>query len=259
MENKFYKFKNSDWSEYTFIFPSVSIGNIGQLATDLLISSFPNTYKAGYLTTDLVEPIVGHDPFVQKSTDLSMSCELYENKDLKIVVFQQRAPLFKGRRKAFAELLTQFIQTERFKESICLTSSTAYERLDGQLSGIQCRYLSTKSELSFESLGWKKLEKRIDHNNNTCESKELAAFIPGGGISQEFYRLSQEKNLNSNVLIVFAHEGNNIPEAIQLVNYMNEWKKYLVKPSMSGQLPWRIPISWKYLFGQAIDSSAQIF
>jgi hypothetical protein len=29
------------------------------------------------------------------------------------------------------------------------------------------------------------------------------------------------------VLIVFAHEGNNIPEAFQLVNYLNEWKMYL--------------------------------
>ena len=75
MENKFYKFEEADWSEYTFIFSSVSIGNIGQLASDLLISSLAGTRKAGYLATDLVQPIVGHDPFVQSSTDLSLSCE----------------------------------------------------------------------------------------------------------------------------------------------------------------------------------------
>jgi hypothetical protein len=40
---------------------------------------------------------------------------------------------------------------------------------------------------------------------------------------------SQEKGINSTVLIVFAHEGNNIPEAMQLVNYLNEWKDYLGK------------------------------
>ena len=76
MENKFYKLsEDCDWSNYTFIFPGVSIGNIGQLAIDLLISSLPNTHKAGYVTTDLVQPIVGHDPFVQNSTELSLSCE----------------------------------------------------------------------------------------------------------------------------------------------------------------------------------------
>jgi hypothetical protein len=77
MENKFYKLNESaDWSDYTFVFPSVCIGNIGQLAIDLLISStLTNSQKAGYLVTDLVQPIVGHNPFVQNSTDLSLNCE----------------------------------------------------------------------------------------------------------------------------------------------------------------------------------------
>ena len=43
------------------------------------------------------------------------------------------------------------------------------------------------------------------------------------------FTFSQEKNLNSYVLLVFAHEGNNIPEAFQLANYLNEWKDYLSK------------------------------
>ena len=38
---------------------------------------------------------------------------------------------------------------------------------------------------------------------------------------------SQENNVNAYVLLVFAHEGNNIPEAFQLVNYLNEWKDFL--------------------------------
>ena len=76
MENKFHKYsEEADWSEYTFVFPTISIGNIGQLASDLLISSLSNTNKAGYLITDLVQPIVGHHPFVQKSNELSLSCE----------------------------------------------------------------------------------------------------------------------------------------------------------------------------------------
>jgi len=83
-----------------------------------------------------------------------------------------------------------------------------------------------------DSLDWKVLEKRIDHNNNLNELKEheeLASFIPGGGIAQKFHRVSKEKDLNAFVLIVFAHEGNNIPESIQLVSYLNEWKAYLTK------------------------------
>lgn len=48
---------------------------------------------------------------------------------------QQRAPLFKGKRNDFVKLLVDFIKREHFKETICLASSHAYERLDSQLNG----------------------------------------------------------------------------------------------------------------------------
>lgn len=76
MENKFIKLNPSvDWSEYTLIISCVSVGNIGQLAADLLISTLPQTQKAGYLISTLVQPIVGHDAFVHNSPELSLSCE----------------------------------------------------------------------------------------------------------------------------------------------------------------------------------------
>ena len=60
---------------------------------------------------------------------------MYENKALKVVVMQQRAPLFKGKRAQYVQLLIDFVKQENFKETICLTSSSADERLDSQLSG----------------------------------------------------------------------------------------------------------------------------
>lgn len=80
MEDKFVKFNESaDWSNYTIIFPCVSVGNIGQLAVDLLISSLPNTQKCGYLISSLVQPIVGYDAYLQNSTELSLSCDCWFN------------------------------------------------------------------------------------------------------------------------------------------------------------------------------------
>jgi proteasome assembly chaperone 2 len=75
MENKFVKLNlNANWSDYTFIFASVSIGNIGQLATDLLISTLQMT-KCGYVISEYVQPIVGHDAIILNSNDFSLSCE----------------------------------------------------------------------------------------------------------------------------------------------------------------------------------------
>jgi hypothetical protein len=39
-----------------------------------------------------------------------------------------------------------------------------------------------------KTLDWKILEKRIDHNNN-AEEKDMASFIPGGGVSQKFFKI----------------------------------------------------------------------
>jgi hypothetical protein len=46
-----------------------------------------------------------------------------------------RAPLFKGKRNEFVKVLVDFIKAEKFKETICLTSSHAFERLDSQIEG----------------------------------------------------------------------------------------------------------------------------
>jgi hypothetical protein len=77
MEDKFIKLNAAaaDWSNHTFVFSSVSVGNIGQLGVDLLVSCLPNTKRCGYMISSLVHPLVGHDAFVQNSAELTLSCE----------------------------------------------------------------------------------------------------------------------------------------------------------------------------------------
>jgi hypothetical protein len=76
MNENFVKLSTNQWSDYTFLFPCVSVGNIGQLAIDLLISTIPDIKKAGYLINNrLVQPIIGYDPYNQNSKDLCLSIE----------------------------------------------------------------------------------------------------------------------------------------------------------------------------------------
>lgn len=259
MEPKIFKtYQDANWTEHTLIVASISVGNISQLAIDLLISTLPGTTKAGFVSCPYIEPLIGFDAFAQNSSDLTLGCELYENKALKLVIIQQRAPFMKGGRSKFLDLLVNFINQENFKETICLTSSHAYERIDSQLSGDQFRFLYTGDLTeSLSKLNWKQLEKRLpsDLNHNelqTTQSKptQREAFIPGGGIAEKLFLKLKEQGKQVYVMIVFAHEGNNIPEAIQLVNRLNEWKDLLEKCSLTS---WRLPISWKYVFGRSMD------
>ncbi len=76
MDENFFKWSANDWSNYTFLFPCVSVGNIGQLSADLLIASVSDIKKCGQLINNrLVQPIVGYDPYNEESTDLSVSVE----------------------------------------------------------------------------------------------------------------------------------------------------------------------------------------
>lgn len=57
--------------------PAVSVGNVGQLAIDLIISTL-NMHKIGYFYTDCLVPMVGNNPYAtaeENSAELSINAE----------------------------------------------------------------------------------------------------------------------------------------------------------------------------------------
>ena len=54
--------------------PAVSIGNVGQLACDLLISTL-NACRVGFLYDDSTAPVVGSDPFDERCQHVSTAVE----------------------------------------------------------------------------------------------------------------------------------------------------------------------------------------
>lgn len=67
-----------DSSSISFLFqPAVSVGNVGQLAIDLIISTL-NMSKIGYFYTDCLVPMVGNNPYAtaeENSDELSINTE----------------------------------------------------------------------------------------------------------------------------------------------------------------------------------------
>lgn len=59
-----------------------------------------------------------------------------------MLVLQQRAAVVKGKQNEFADLLVKFIEEEKIAETICLTSSFAFERLDSQLVGLEINFIT---------------------------------------------------------------------------------------------------------------------
>jgi len=125
------------WTDYTLIMPMVSVGNIGQLAVDLLISTM-QPRKVGYFYDAAFWPIVGSDPYCTPGSgrgDIVTSCEVYESTERKVVLVQQRVPIIRYRRYDFRRKMMAWIRKNKFGKVVILSSCSTHSRRDDQLEG----------------------------------------------------------------------------------------------------------------------------
>uniref|UniRef100_A0A8C9FEW6 Proteasome assembly chaperone 2 n=1 Tax=Pavo cristatus TaxID=9049 RepID=A0A8C9FEW6_PAVCR len=187
--------------------PAVSVGNVGQLAVDLVISTL-RMPKVGYFYTDCLVPMVGNNPYAttkENSVELSINAEGY---------------------RPFCQTLLSWVESSKCARVILLSSSHAYQRDDEQLLGTPLRYLLTPAlkkaaEGHIQELKWKEMEKVAAYPGISDTEKVL--HIPGGGITKLLFIESCSKGIHMAVLLKFCSEGDNIPDAFGLVNYLNEW------------------------------------
>jgi len=251
-----------DLTGYTFLMPAVSVGNVGQLAMDLIISTL-NMCKIGYFYTDCRVPMVGNNPYAtaeENSTELSINAEIYSLPSKKLVALQLRSIFIKYKSKPFCEKLLSWVKSSNCAKVIVLSSSHSYHRNDLQLRSTPFRYLLTpfvqKSvQTKIMSLNWEEMEK------SPCipeiDDSEFCIRIPGGGITKTLYDEGCSKEIPMVVLLKFVSEGDNIPDALGLVEYLNEWLQ-IIKPCLqcddptASALKWKMPSSWRLLFGSGL-------
>ncbi|KAG7470085.1 hypothetical protein MATL_G00135700 [Megalops atlanticus] len=244
------------FKDFTFIMPAVSVGNVGQLATDLIISTL-NMPQVGYFHTDCLIPMAGNNPFATSGDDSAELCtaaEVYSLPDLKLAVLQIRTPIIQAKYRQFRKLITSWIKTSGFARTILLSSSHAYQRDDQQIHSTPLRYLLSPAMQrvvgdKLQELEWKEMERVAVFPGISDIEKRL--YIPGGGITKGFYTDCCSEDLPLAVVLIFCSEGDNIPDAFSLVNHLNNWLHLVDKPS-NASAQWRAPCSWRLLFGSGI-------
>ncbi|KAM5222134.1 proteasome assembly chaperone 2 [Ctenodactylus gundi] len=245
---------------FTLLVPAVSVGNVGQLAMDLIISTL-NMSKIGYFYTDCLVPMAGNNPYAtseDNSTELSINTEVYSLPSKKLAALQLRSVFIKYKSKSFCEKLLSWVAGSGFAQVVVLASSHSYQRDDLQLRSTPFRYLLTPAmqenvQNKINSLNWQEMEK------TPClpemSDSGYCTRIPGGGITKALYDESCSKEIQMAVLLKFVSEGDNIPDALGLVEYLNEWLQIIQPQSdnpTASTLPWKIPSSWKLLFGSGL-------
>ncbi|KAL0961689.1 hypothetical protein UPYG_G00330450 [Umbra pygmaea] len=122
---------------FTLVMPAISVGNVGQLAVDLIVSTL-NMCRVGYMHTDCLIPMAGNNPYARSTedaNDLSTNAEVFSSPELRLAVLQIRSPIIQTKSKMFCKRLVSWIKTSGFSRTVMLSSSHAYQRDDQQLLG----------------------------------------------------------------------------------------------------------------------------
>lgn len=235
--NQWKFFEDVDLSGCTLVLPSIAVGNVGQLACDLLISSL-DMKKIATVYSPAFIPVLGYDPYDLKSSSLSGSCELYQSVAKHLIVLQLRAPLVFKYAKAFLAEIVVMFKGRNLKDIIVLASSFAHEKKHILTSPFRyaasglCPYRDTMKDLKW-----------VEH-----ELVEDRMQIHGGGFAPIIHEICKEKGLPSLVLYKYCSEGDNIPDAYDMIMQLKNILSLFGEKSDLSQLIQ--PVSWKLLFGR---------
>lgn len=247
----------SNWGSYTALVACVGVGNVPQLACDLLIHTLHLRPTAAIYFQSL-PAVVGANPYSYgPSTPVLMASQIYVNHSLRLVVFQMRTPPFAGYQKTFIREFSAYLNEFHYKRLILLSSSFAMQRKDAELLGSPVRYALTPNFhlddlAALAAQNWTQLSPNdIKNTLSSDESRSPATHhLHGCGIAT---RLFDELGAVSPTCLIntFASEGDNIADALHLLHRLSLWLDSLrgVDTLRPTHEVWHSPPSWALLYG----------
>lgn len=230
----------SDLADSTLIIPSISIGNIPQLANDLLIHSL-NFIKIGSLNDTYLYPFASPiDTLadIGQKKGISTAVEVYHNKELKLTIIQQRSPIISGCTKTYVnEVILPFIKETKMLKFLILDSSDAglVENLSpGTIDFYTNEDLLNKSLETLKIGLGEAIQLRNDDYSHSSYIRSLIMYLHSGDLSADF---------EVNVLVSYVYEGDNFFDGEHLAN------KTIEVLNLSPIENWIRPRSWSGVFG----------
>ncbi|XP_059647735.1 uncharacterized protein LOC132294031 [Cornus florida] len=263
----------------SLILPALSIGNVGQLAVDLLISS-TRAERIGFLDDPNVLPCVGNDAYCPTPLGhLVLPLEAYDSPSNALTLVQQRSPVVKGMMVEFAKNVADFAAVSGKKHVVLLSGLDfgRWQTID-MSSGLQIYYLSSANmegtDDNCERLGWKRLQEynpaqrgwqylstlaegNAKQDENLPSEDELGEedYYPSLPFASMFSCL-KAKGLSVTCLLCYCSEGDNTADAFQLAEAACKLLK-LSPNNFHGNEggKWIVPFSWKTVYGPPPDVS----
>lgn len=260
-----------DLRGHTLILPCVSIGNIGQLAIDILLAStLARGEKAEYvcdLDGRFCVPLVGSSTKIESNPSLLRTpLQVFTFVNSKLTIVQQRSPIEKTQKDEFINVLGSWAQEKGFREIICLAGIDAGLRTDTQMQHPFWHFTASSSSSSSStpdndtlSTSFSKLLPIYSSANtdkpSTTFSRQDKTFsdkippMPAGGLVRKILKTAKnEPNWpTTTALLIFAAEGDNRADAMAMAN--------LIVKTLHGnsQFELRQPSDWNLFFGPPVE------
>jgi len=235
-----------DYSQFkgtTLILPVVSVGNVGQLAADLLIASL-GLKRVAILDPSCLIPVAG--PREDGEEGVTTPLEVYGKSGCTVYVIQQRSPAISAMKEQFAQQLTSFVREAGFKSVLLLTGVDVLARTDRHMGAAIYNFLSTNTSAPFED------RLTLTSPPFTKEKASEPPFIPGGGLTRRLlaaFKSASIPSLSAGVLLHFVMEGDNREDARVLA-------ERAAKVADVAILNFKEPPSWRFgLFGTPQDQT----
>ncbi|KAJ8964615.1 hypothetical protein NQ314_004750 [Rhamnusium bicolor] len=218
-------------SGYTLILPTVSVGNVPQLAVDLLITTY-NFNKITTIWHPAIVSSVGDDPYHSDRGEICTACELYGNKELKLATIQLRSTVETKLALKFFRDLQEAILPLNLKNVVILSSAFDYE-------------LRNINNEKFYYISNEEIEDVMESNNVKLLEPSLNGkyFINGSGFATKLYEILK-LNVNCTLLVKYVSEGDNRPDALMTLRKM--FKLFAINDSEPKII---FPTSWEFVFG----------
>jgi len=221
----------------TLVLPIVSVGNVAQLASDLIIASL-SLSRVDILDPSCLIPVAG--PREDGKRGVTTPIEVYGNAGGKLFVIQQRSPAVSAMKDRFTSQLGAFIKAAGFANVLLLTGVDVMARQDRHMSSPLYHFAATARSTPFED--------RLTLTTPAYLKSPTPTLppVPGSGLARRLLDVLNKEDLEGTavgVLLQFVMEGDNRGDAKFLAEFATKVADVAVTE-------WKEPPSWRIgLFG----------
>lgn len=220
----------------TLIIPAVSLGNVPQLAVDLLIHTLRLTPSQA-LDDTYLHPFASprdHLPDQTEPLGISTGLELYEDNKKQLAVVQQRSPVVTPYTKKFATDVLVPLAGKYDRVILVDLTNGGFDDVS-RLHTIDVVTSDVVLNAKVEKLS---LQDGIHEDDNDHFLGTTRAVIEARG-----------KNVTSDVVLAYVYEGDNTNDAFALADKLASILEL-------GTQRWQCPVSWTGMYGLRQHSNA---